>query len=143
MLNSQKYNFANNTRKKVQSKYNHTMSQILIENIKIYAYHGCLKEENIIGSDYLIDLKVDLDYSRASETDDLNYTVSYAEINKVIHEEMAIVSCLLEHVAQRIINRVLNDFIKIEKVKIKLSKVNPPMGGDVEKVSVIIKKSRT
>ncbi|MCK5908244.1 MAG: dihydroneopterin aldolase, partial [Flavobacteriales bacterium] len=56
------------------------MSKILIENIKIYAYHGCLKEENIIGSDYLIDLEVDLDYSKASATDNLIHTVSYADI---------------------------------------------------------------
>lgn len=118
------------------------MSKILIENIKIYAYHGCLKEENIIGSDYLIDLEVDLDYSKASETDNLIYTVSYADINVVIHEEMAIVSCLLEHVAQRIIDRVLKEFSLIEKVKIKLSKVNPPMGGDVEKVSIIMEQER-
>jgi len=118
------------------------MSKILIENIKIYAYHGCLKEENIIGSDYLIDLEVDLDFSEASKTDNLNYTVSYAEINAVIHEEMAIISCLLEHVAQRIIDRILNDFRQLEKVKIKLSKINPPMGGDVEKVSVILEKRR-
>jgi dihydroneopterin aldolase len=118
------------------------MSKILIENIKIYAYHGCLKEENIIGSDYLIDFEVDLDFSKASETDNLNYTVSYADINTVIHEEMSIVSCLLEHVAQRILDRVLKDFQQLEKVKIKLSKVNPPMGGDVEKVSVIMEECR-
>ncbi len=118
------------------------MSKILIENIKIYAYHGCLKEENVIGSDYLIDLEIDLDFSKASETDNLNYTVNYAEINNAIHEEMAIVSCLLEHVAQRIVNRILHDFSQVEKVKIKLSKVNPPMGGDVEKVSVILKQKR-
>ena len=119
------------------------MSKILIENIKIYAYHGCLKEENIIGSDYLIDLEVDLDYSKASATDNLIHTVSYADINVAIHEEMAIVSCLLEHVSQRIIDRVLKDFSQIEKVKIKLSKVNPPMGGDVEKVSVIMEQGRS
>ncbi|MCK5782299.1 MAG: dihydroneopterin aldolase [Flavobacteriales bacterium] len=118
------------------------MSKILIENIKIYAFHGCLKEENKIGSDYLIDLEVDLDYSKASKNDDLNFTVSYADINIVVHEEMAIVSCLLEHVAQRIMDRVLNDFPKIKKVKIKLSKINPPMGGDVEKVSVLLKQKR-
>jgi dihydroneopterin aldolase len=118
------------------------MSKILIENIKIYAFHGCLKEENIIGSDYLIDLEVDLDYSEASKTDNLVHTVSYADINIVIHDEMAKISCLLEHVAQRIVDRVLKDFSLIDKVKIKLSKVNPPMGGDVEKVSVIMEQSR-
>ena len=118
------------------------MSKILIENIKIYAYHGCLEEENIIGSDYLIDLEVDLDFSMASKTDNLNHTVSYADINKIIHEEMSIISCLLEHVAQRIIDRVFSDFSIINKTKIKLSKVNPPMGGDVEKVSVIIENTR-
>ncbi len=116
------------------------MSKILIENIRIYAYHGCLKEENIIGSDYLIDFEADLDYSKASETDNLIHTVSYADINVAIHEEMAKVSCLLEHVAKRILDRVLKDFSLIDKAKIKLSKVNPPMGGDVEKVSVIIEQ---
>ncbi|MCK5823790.1 MAG: dihydroneopterin aldolase [Ichthyobacteriaceae bacterium] len=118
------------------------MSKILIENIKIYAYHGCLKEENVIGSDYLIDVELELDYSKASATDDLNYTVNYAEVNNVIHEEMAIISCLIEHVAQRIITRIINEFELITEVNLKLSKLNPPMSGDVEKVSVLMSKKR-
>jgi 7,8-dihydroneopterin aldolase/epimerase/oxygenase len=118
------------------------MGKILVENIKIYAFHGCLKEENIIGSDYLIDIEIDLDYSKASLNDDLNYTVNYAELNKLIHREMAIKSCLLENAAHRIIEATLSEFPVVEKVWIKLSKVNPPMGGDVEKVSIILTKER-
>lgn len=118
------------------------MTTILLENISIYAYHGFLKEENIIGSYYLLDVELSLDISKASISDNLEHTVNYAEVNSVIHEEMAIKSSLLEHVSNRIIDRILKDFDLVEKVKLKLSKMNPPMGGEVEKVSIVNEKKR-
>ena len=48
------------------------MGQIYLENIRTYSHHGCMKEETVIGSEYLVDLWVDADLTFASSSDDLN-----------------------------------------------------------------------
>lgn len=116
------------------------MSIIHLKNIRIYAYHGCLAEEAQIGSDYLVNLKVKADLSKASQTDCLEDTADYVHLNRIVKEEMAVRSKLLEHVANRITERVFCELPAVEKAKVSVSKINPPIGGDVEEVAVVLKK---
>lgn len=118
------------------------MGSIKIKNIKVFAYHGCLDEEGKIGSDYRVDLKVKGDLSHSAKTDALQDTIDYVHLNKIVKEEMAIRSKLLETVAERIINRVLEELIIVQKVKVDVSKINPPIGGNVQMVTVRRSKSR-
>lgn len=118
------------------------MGQIHLKNIRTYSYHGCLVEESKIGSDYSIDLKIATDLTRSAVTDDLLDTVDYVHLNKIVTEEMAIRSQLLEHVGKRIIDRILIETPTVTKVKVGISKLNPPIGGDVEAVTIVMKKSR-
>ena len=119
------------------------MGKISIKNIKIYAYHGCLGEETDIGSDYRVDLEVDAELDKASVSDHLSDTVDYVHLNLIVKEEMTIKSKLLEHAAKRILNRVFKEVALVEKAKISVSKINPPIGGDVEMVTVTLKSKRT
>lgn len=114
-----------------------------MENIRVYAYHGCLKEESIIGSDYRVDVEVNAELKEASRTDDLKHTVDYVHINRLVKEEMKIASKLLEHVARRILDRIFNELPLVSKTKVSVSKINPPIGGDVEMVTVSLKEKRT
>ena len=66
------------------------MGTIKINNIRLYAYHGCLVEEGKIGSDYRVDLKVKTDLSKSAISDDLNDTVDYVHLNRIVKQEMAI-----------------------------------------------------
>lgn len=116
------------------------MGIILLENIKIYSNHGCLEEEARIGSDYLIDLEVEADFSQACESDELIDAVDYVLLNAIVKEEVGIRSKLLEHVCKRILDRIGVEVPNAERAKIKLSKINPPIGGHVEKVSIILEK---
>jgi len=111
---------------------------ILLEGMKFYAYHGVLEQERIIGNHYTIDLEICLDLSKASQTDNLNDTVSYADIYAIVRDEMAIPSQLLEHVAGRIKRRIESSFPSIGGITIKLSKHNPPVGGEVEKATIVM-----
>lgn len=115
-------------------------SKILIEDLKIYAFHGVLPEENLVGNYFIINLELNVDLWKASESDDLNDTVNYAEINEIIHQEMKIPSKLLEHVAGRIINKIHEKFPQIESIKIKITKTKPPMQGEMKGVSVEFEK---
>lgn len=118
------------------------MGKIKLKNIRIYAYHGCLIEEGQIGSDYLVDLEIYSDLSQASNSDILKDTVDYVQLQSIITREMTIRSKLLEHVAQRIINAVLEEIPSVRKVKVAVAKQNPPIGGDVEEVRVMMKGKR-
>lgn len=115
-------------------------SKILLENIKIYAFHGVLPEEKIIGTYYLLNVEIHADLWKATETDNLQHTINYAEINDIIHQEMKIPSQLLEHVAGRIINKISEKFPQVELIKIKITKTNPPMKGEMTGVSVELVK---
>jgi len=117
------------------------MSKIFLENVKIYAYHGVLPEENIIGTYYIINVELHTDLWKAAESDDLSDTISYADINQIIHDEMKIKSKLLEHVAGRIISNIHDQFSQIDYIKLKITKTAPPMQGEMEGASIELEKS--
>jgi dihydroneopterin aldolase len=117
------------------------MSKIYLEDVKIYAYHGVLPEENIIGTYYILNLEIHTDLWKAAESDDLNDTISYADINDILHQEMQIKSKLLEHVAGRIINKINEKFSNVSYVKLKLTKTAPPMKGEMKGASIELEKS--
>jgi len=118
------------------------MDKITLKDIRIYGFHGCLIEEGQIGSEYLVNLAIKANLIKASETDSLEDTVDYVHLNKIIKEEMEVRSNLLEHVGKRIIDRVFVELPLVEHVDVTVSKVNPPIGGDVAEVSVTMVKDR-
>lgn len=117
-------------------------SYILLKKIRYYAYHGIAPQENLIGNEYVIDLKLKVDISKAARTDEVADTINYAEVHQVIKNEMAIPSKLLEHVSGRIIQRLFAQFPCIEEIELRLSKRNPPMGADIESAGIELQCSR-
>lgn len=118
------------------------MGIIKVENIRIYAHHGCLPEETIIGSDYRVDLKVNADLQSSAESDALEDTVDYVLLNAIVKEEMAKPSKLLETVAKRILTQIFIKDQRVTKATVKISKINPPIGGDVEMVTIKLTEGR-
>jgi len=118
------------------------MGIIQVNNIKLYAYHGCLDEEAKIGSWYRVAVEIKADLKKSAKTDNLKDTVDYVHLNLIVKEEMAIRSKLLEEVAQRILNRFFKEIPLIKKAKIEVAKINPPIGGNVEEVVIILTKKR-
>ena len=112
------------------------MGIIHVTNIQVYAYHGCLEEEGKIGSDYRVDVAVKADLKPSANSDRLKDTVDYVHINRIVKEEMAIRSKLLEHVALRILQRIFKEIPIALEADVKVSKINPPIGGNVEMVTV-------
>jgi dihydroneopterin aldolase len=111
---------------------------IEVNGIKLYAFHGCLPEEGKIGGNYVVDVTLTTDFSKAAKTDELIETIDYVDINLIVKEEMAIRSKLIEHVGQRIYDRIYKEIQNIEKLKIKVTKICPPINGDVNDVAIII-----
>lgn len=118
------------------------MGKIQVNNIKLYANHGCLNEEAMIGSWYRVDIEVEVNLSKSSISDALEDTVDYVHLNHIVKEEMGIRSKLLEEVARRILDRFFLELKMITSATVSVAKINPPIGGNVQEVVIILTKER-
>jgi dihydroneopterin aldolase len=118
------------------------MDKIFVEGIKIYAFHGCFKEEAQIGTNFQVDVELDTDLSKPAETDNIDDAVNYQEVFSVIKEQMAIRSNLLENVAKRIVDALFDKFHTVDKIKLKVAKLNVPLGGHIDNVAIQIEKEK-
>ena len=114
------------------------MALIEIEDMEFYAYHGCFKAENIVGTRFKVNLKIELDTTAAEQSDKLTDTLNYQTAYLIVKEQMLQTSHLLEHVARRIIDSLKTSFPEIKQVEVKVSKMNPPLGGQIQAVSVTL-----
>jgi len=110
------------------------MGKISLEGMEFFAYHGCYKEEQIIGTKFIVDLHVSLDTAIAEESDHLKDTLSYVHLYQAVKNEMEQKSHLLEHVAKRIMDSLKSGFPNIRIIELKISKINPSIGGKVSHV---------
>lgn len=118
------------------------IAQIALEKMEFVANHGCLEHEKKYGNTFSVDLWMDIDCEIAAKTDQLSDALNYQEVYDVVKREMEIASELIEHVGHRITSSVFTHFPKIKKLKLKLSKHQPALGGKVGTVSVTYKMSR-
>jgi dihydroneopterin aldolase len=102
-----------------------------------YAFHGCLPEEAIIGSVYLINVRAWAGVVESAASDALGDTVDYVALRRIVSEEMAIRANLLESVLERITSRIIHEHPMVERVRVSLAKLNPPLDGDVKSVRVV------
>ena len=116
--------------------------QVWLKDVKIYAYHGVLPQERVVGAYFIINIGIESDFSRAMETDELDGTISYAEVYSIIKAEMDIPSRLIEHVAGRICRALFDRFPAAEAIHLEILKENPPMGADCRGAGVSVDVSR-
>ena len=116
------------------------MGKITLSGMEFYAYHGCFAEEQAIGMHFRVDVCYVTDTSKAQQTDDIADTISYLDVYRIVKREMGTPSHLLEHVGDRICQALLAVFPAMESVTAKVSKLNPPLGGQLESVSVEVTK---
>ena len=114
------------------------MSVISIEGMEFFAYHGCFKEEQLIGTKFIIDIFLTVNTENAEESDSLHDTVNYQDVFMLVKKEMQETSKLLEHVGRRILNSVKEAFPQVEKGTLKIRKMNPPLGGKMNFVSLTL-----
>ncbi|MBN2664911.1 MAG: dihydroneopterin aldolase [Bacteroidales bacterium] len=116
------------------------MGLIRIENMEFYAFHGHYREEQIVGNKFIVDLTIETDMSVPSKSDNLKDAVNYQKAYQIIKAEMEKKSYLLENIAGRILDAIYTQMSGIKKATIKVSKMNPPMGGKIGSVSVIMER---
>jgi len=116
---------------------------IFLKNIRSYAYHGCLAEEARIGGNYRVDVRLDFDSGKSERTDDLKDTVDYCQVYDIVQREMDIRSKLIEHVGARIADALLKEIALLDATTVRVTKIAPPMNGDVQEVQFIVRRSRS
>ena len=118
------------------------MGKINLEGLEFHAYHGVYPHERDSGNWFEVDISVDADFSQGAQTDELEGTVNYETLFQIVKEEMEIPSKLLETVAEKIVNRVLNQLSSVQSVEVKIAKLNPPIGGKCKKASIAMMRTR-
>jgi dihydroneopterin aldolase len=117
------------------------MGLIQIENMEFYAFHGHFKEEQIVGNKFIVDLSIETDMKKPAESDNLRDAVNYQQVYLIVKKQMEKKSYLLENIAGRIISAIFSEMSGINKVTVKVSKMNPAMGGKIGSVSVLMEKA--
>ena len=112
------------------------MALIEINDMRFYAHHGCFDQERVIGTHFRVDLAFETDTARAEVSDNIEDTVSYLDVYQVVKQQMLTPSRLLEHVARRVGEAVLRRFPAVDWARVKVYKLNPPLGGQMHSVSV-------
>ncbi len=116
------------------------MGIIEIEGMEFYAFHGHFKQEQVVGNKFLVNISLETNCTKAGLTDNLNDALDYQKVYNLIKKEMDQKSFLLENICSRILDKLYQEFNIIEKATIKVSKINPPMGGQIRKVSVTMSR---
>lgn len=117
------------------------MGTIELENMEFYAFHGCYKEEQVVGNKFIVNLTMVADCSKAAATDNVADSANYLTAYQIVKEQMEIKSHLLENVADRILTSLAKKMTNLVSAKVKISKINPPLGGKVGSASVILERT--
>lgn len=115
---------------------------IRLKDIRVYAYHGVMPQENKVGNIYTVNVSLDLNDCAAAMTDDLSLTVNYAEVVGLIKAEMAKPAKLLEALAYRIAKSVIDNYSMVDSVELSIEKDNPPVSADIASSGVCVKLKR-
>ncbi len=116
------------------------MGAIHLEDMEFYAFHGHFKEEQIVGNRFLVNLTIEANMEQPGQSDNLKDAVNYQKAYEIVKQEMEKKSHLLEHIGQRILDALYTHLEGIDHVRVKVSKMNPPMGGKMDRVSVSMER---
>ena len=119
-----------------------THSTIVVNDIQLHAYHGVMPQAQLTGNDYLVSVSAQYPIDKAIITDDVQHTLNYAMVYDIVKEEMGISSKLVEHVAGRIAQHLMKQFADISAVRVRVTKLNPPMGAQCAGAGVEIEIAR-
>ena len=117
------------------------MVKIELIGLEFFAYHGVYSEEQKAGNNFIVNLSVEGDFDNAVKNDNLAGTIDYEKLYAVIAEEMQIRSKLLEHVAGRILDRIVKGHPEIKEIKVAIEKLNPPINGQCQATRVSLAKT--
>ena len=117
--------------------------QIVLTGIHGFGYHGLFEHERKDGQDFFVDLTLSVDLTAAAQSDAIEDTVNYAEITDLVVEEITSNPVnLIEKLAARIAERVLNQYIKVQSIAVTVHKPQAPVAAQLKDIAVVVTRSR-
>lgn len=113
---------------------------IELDEMEFYAYHGCFKEEQVVGNRFIVNISIQVDVDIPSKSDNIQDALNYVSVYEITKKEMQQTSHLVEHVVERILSTIHAKFNYVDWVRVKVSKMNPPMGGQMKAISITIQR---
>ncbi|MCB0795241.1 MAG: dihydroneopterin aldolase [Flavobacteriales bacterium] len=110
------------------------MGVLEVSGIRVYAYHGCLKEEGSIGGHYCVDVRLEGDMTSAETNDRLTDAIDYCQVAAIVRSQMAVRSALIENVARRVLDALRMTWPGAGVWRVRLVKEHPPVPGAVDHV---------
>ncbi len=114
--------------------------EIELDRMEFRAFHGCYELERQVGNRFTVDLTVTAELGRVAEEDSVEQAVNYLTVYEIVRAQMRITQRTIERVAANIIDALYAAFPQIVHVRCTVSKLAPPLGGKVAKVSVALEK---
>lgn len=114
------------------------MYTIRLDGIYVRAFHGCYDLEQQVGNRFRVDLVITTPLGTLPETDDVRQAVNYLTVFEIVERTMQLTQRTIEAAAKNIIVAVKEAFPQIESVECTVSKIAPPLGGKIDRVSVTL-----
>jgi len=118
------------------------LHQVMVSELKLFGYHGIYEEERLQGTFFQFDLNVSTDFSGAIDNDQLDDSLNYVKLIEIVKQENEKPSDMLESLGDRIAKTIFDAYPLAKGLRLKIQKLNPPIGEDLKSVGILIEESR-
>ena len=117
--------------------------RIILNRMEFRAFHGCYDLEQQVGNRFTVDLEITAELGEVASEDCVEKAVNYLLVYKTVREQMRVTQRTIERVSMNIMDALYARFPQIRHIRCTVSKLAPPLGGKLEKVSVVLEKYTT
>ena len=114
--------------------------RIVLQRMEFRALHGCYELERKVGNRFTVDLEITAELGGVAAEDSVEQAVNYLTVYETVSRQMRVTQRTIARVAMNVIDAIYGSFRQVRHVKCTVSKLAPPLGGKVEKVSVVLEK---
>lgn len=114
--------------------------RIVLKGMEFHAFHGCYELERKVGNRFSVDVEITTELGEVAAEDAVEKAVNYLSVYEAIRQQMSVTQRTIERVAMNIIDAIHSGFPQVRHVKCSVSKLAPPLGGKVERVSIVLEK---
>ena len=114
--------------------------RIVLRRMEFRAFHGCYELERKVGNRFTVDVEITTELGDVAAEDSVEKAVNYLTVYEVVRRQMAVTQRTIERVALNIIDAIRAEFPQVRHVKCTVSKLAPPLGGKLDRVSVVLEK---
>ena len=110
--------------------------EVSLVDLRFHAFHGVDPQERIVGNEFAVTVRLKYFIEEKDIEDNIEKTISYADVYQLVETEMKRPRKLLETVAFELISKIRDRWPGISSGVVTISKINPPLSGITGKAEV-------